>query len=181
MQKEEFMNELLAFMKDEAYKPLTVQELEVMMEITNPDDYKELVKALVMLEDQGLIVRTRSDRYGVPEKMNLVKGKLSAHAKGFAFVTPEEFGQDDIFIPPNELGTAMNGDTVMVRVSHKSNGTKKKGLSSEFWSVILRRLSVPIQKRKALALSFLMIKKSQPISSSRNPLKMERSKGIKWS
>lgn len=59
MQKEEFMNELLAFMKDEAYKPLTVQELEVMMEITNPDDYKELVKALVMLEDQGLIVRTR--------------------------------------------------------------------------------------------------------------------------
>ncbi|MGM5471863.1 ribonuclease R [Bacillus pumilus] len=127
MQKEEFMDELLAFMKDEAYKPLTVQELEVMMEITNPDDYKELVKALVILEDQGLIVRTRSDRYGVPEKMNLIKGKLSAHAKGFAFVTPEEFGQDDIFIPPNELGTAMNGDTVMVRVSHKSNGTKKEG------------------------------------------------------
>ncbi|MBR3379795.1 MAG: ribonuclease R, partial [Bacillus sp. (in: Bacteria)] len=93
MQKEEFMDELLAFMQEEAYKPLTVQELEVMMEITNPDDYKELVKALVILEDQGLIVRTRSDRYGVPEKMNLVKGKLSAHAKGFAFVTPEEFGQ----------------------------------------------------------------------------------------
>ena len=90
--------------------------------------------------------------------MNLVKGKLSAHAKGFAFVTPEEFGQDDIFIPPNELGTAMNGDTVMVRVSHKSNGTKKKERSSVFWSVILRRLSVPIQKRKALVLSFLMIK-----------------------
>ncbi|WP_353854557.1 ribonuclease R [Bacillus sp. Bos-x628] len=127
MQKEEFMDELLAFMKEEAYKPLTVQELEVMMEITNADDYKELIKALVTLEDKGLIVRTRSDRYGVPEKMNLVKGKLSAHAKGFAFVTPEEFGQDDIFIPPTELGTAMNGDTVMVRVSHKSNGTKKEG------------------------------------------------------
>ena len=62
------MDELLAFMQEEAYKPLTVQELEVMMEITNPDDYKELVKALVILEDQGLIVRTRSDRYGVPEK-----------------------------------------------------------------------------------------------------------------
>ncbi|MFS0655111.1 ribonuclease R [Bacillus sp. 179-C3.3 HS] len=127
MQKEEFMDELLAFMKEEAYKPLTVQELEVMMEITNADDYKELIKALVTLEEQGLIVRTRSDRYGVPEKMNLVKGKLSAHAKGFAFVTPEEFGQDDIFIPPTELGTAMNGDTVMVRVSHKSNGSKQEG------------------------------------------------------
>ncbi|MGE6630083.1 ribonuclease R [Bacillus sp. NPDC077027] len=127
MQKEEFMNELLAFMQEEAYKPLTVQELEVMMEITNADDYKELIKALVTLEEQGSIVRTRSDRYGVPEKMNLVKGKLSAHAKGFAFVTPEEFAQDDIFIPPTELGTAMNGDIVMVRVSHKSNGTKKEG------------------------------------------------------
>lgn len=82
MEKEAFMDRLLAFMKEEAYKPLTVQELEEMLNITEADEFKELVKALVALEETGQIVRTRSNRYGLPEKMNLVKGKISAHAKG---------------------------------------------------------------------------------------------------
>ncbi|WP_270573025.1 ribonuclease R [Bacillus glycinifermentans] len=127
MEKEEFMDKLLAFMKEEAYKPLTVQELEEMLEITDADEYKELVKALVTLEEKGLIVRTRSNRYGLPEKMNLIKGKISAHAKGFAFLLPEDPSLDDVFIPPSELGTAMNGDTVLVRLSTQTGGTKKEG------------------------------------------------------
>lgn len=86
MEKEAFMDRLLAFMKEEAYKPLTIQELEEMLNITEADEFKELVKALVALEETGQIVRTRSNRYGLPEKMNLVKGKISAHAKGFAFL-----------------------------------------------------------------------------------------------
>ena len=48
------MDKLLSFMKEEAYKPLTVQELEEMLEITDSDEYKELVKALVTLEEKGL-------------------------------------------------------------------------------------------------------------------------------
>jgi len=127
VEKEEFMDKLLSFMKEEAYKPLTVQELEEMLEITDSDEYKELVKALVTLEEKGLVVRTRSNRYGLPEKMNLIKGKVSAHAKGFAFVLPEDSSLDDVFIPPSELNTAMNGDTVLVRLSTESGGTKKEG------------------------------------------------------
>ncbi|MFN2744309.1 MULTISPECIES: ribonuclease R [Bacillus] len=127
MEKEEFMDKLLSFMKEEAYKPLTVQELEEMLEITDADEYKELVKALVSLEEKGLVVRTRSNRYGLPEKMNLIKGKISAHAKGFAFLLPEDAALDDVFIPPSELNTAMNGDTVLVRMSTATGGTKKEG------------------------------------------------------
>ncbi|MDA7027405.1 ribonuclease R [Bacillus sp. CLL-7-23] len=127
MEKQEFMDKLLAFMKEEAYKPLTVQELEEMLEITDSEEYKELVKTLVSLEDKGIVVRTRSNRYGLPEKMNLIKGKVSAHAKGFAFVLPEDSELDDIFIPPSELKTAMNGDIVLVRLSTQTGGTKKEG------------------------------------------------------
>ncbi len=72
------------------------------------------------LEETGQIVRTRSNRYGLPEKMNLVKGKISAHAKGFAFLLPEDTSLSDVFIPPNELNTAMNGDIVMVRLNSQS-------------------------------------------------------------
>ncbi|ASB62453.1 ribonuclease R [Bacillus sp. A053] len=127
MEKEAFMEKLLSFMKEEAYKPLTVQELEEMLKITEAEEFKELVKALVTLEEKGLIVRTRSDRYGIPEKMNLIKGKISAHAKGFAFLLPEDTSLSDVFIPPNELNTAMNGDIVMVRLNSQSSGSRQEG------------------------------------------------------
>ncbi|WP_416655404.1 ribonuclease R [Bacillus amyloliquefaciens] len=127
MEKEAFMDRLLSFMKEEAYKPLTVQELEEMLNITEAEEFKELVKALVALEETGQIVRTRSNRYGLPEKMNLVKGKISAHAKGFAFLLPEDTSLSDVFIPPNELNTAMNGDIVMVRLNSQSSGSRQEG------------------------------------------------------
>ncbi|HEY4553134.1 MAG TPA: ribonuclease R [Bacillaceae bacterium] len=121
------MDRVTAYMKDEAYKPLTVKEMEEAFGITDAEDFKALVKALVHMEERGLVVRTRSNRYGLPEKMNLVRGSLSGHAKGFAFVIPDEAGMDDIFIPPHEKSGAMHGDTVLVRVSSDSSGTRREG------------------------------------------------------
>lgn len=121
------VDRLLQYMKDEAYKPLTVQELEQAFGIHDSSDFKEFVKALVQMEEKGLVVRTRSNRYGLPGKMNLIRGKLTGHAKGFAFVIPEEPGMDDIFIPPNELNNAMHGDTVLARVSSESSGARREG------------------------------------------------------
>lgn len=121
------IDKLLHYMKDEAYKPLTVQELEQAFGIEDSTDFKEFVKALVHMEEKGLVVRTRSNRYGLPEKMNLVRGRLIGHSKGFAFVAPDEPGMDDIFIPPTETNNAMHGDTVMVRVSGNATGQRREG------------------------------------------------------
>ncbi|WP_462411366.1 ribonuclease R [Neobacillus sp. Marseille-QA0830] len=115
------------YMKDEAYKPLTVQELEAAFGIEDSGDFKEFVKALVQMEEKGLVVRTRANRYGLPGKMNLIRGKLTGHAKGFAFVIPEEPGMDDIFIPPTEINNAMHGDTVLVRVTSETSGQRREG------------------------------------------------------
>lgn len=121
------VDKLLQYMKDEAYKPLTVQELEAAFGIEDSADFKEFVKALVQMEEKGLVVRTRANRYGLPQKMNLIRGKLIGHAKGFAFVVPDEPGMDDIFIPPNETNTAMHGDTVLVRISSENSGQRREG------------------------------------------------------
>lgn len=123
----EHVEKLLTYMKDEAYKPLTVQELEEAFGIEDSSHFKDFVKALVQMEEKGLVVRTRSNRYGLPEKMNLIRGKLAGHAKGFAFVIPEEQGMDDIFIPPNEVKTALNGDIVLARVTSESSGQRREG------------------------------------------------------
>jgi len=118
---------LLDLMKDEEYKPMKIDELEDLLELEDADEFKDLVKTLVRMEDQGYIVRSRSNRYGLPERMNLLRGKFIGHAKGFGFVTPEEDGMDDIFIPPHEINGALNGDTVLIRVLKETSGDRREG------------------------------------------------------
>src|SRR5690606_29420277 len=124
---EELLERLLAYMKEEAYKPLTVSELEEALEIEDAAEFRDFVKTLVYMEEKGMVVRTRSNRYGLPERMNLIRGRITGHAKGFAFLIPDEPGMDDIFIPPGDLHNALHGDTVLVRVSNTSSGTRREG------------------------------------------------------
>ncbi len=109
-----FKEKILAFMKEEAYKPLTFQELLKEFEIEGKMK-KELLIALNELEDEGKIIFTRSERYGVPEKMNLIIGTLEGHQKGYAFLRPDDKNLKDIFISPVDMNGAMHGDRVIVR------------------------------------------------------------------
>lgn len=121
------VDKILTFMKEETYRPLTVQELEEAFELEDSSEFKNFVKTLIYMEEKGLVVRTRANRYGLPEKMDLVRGKLSAHAKGFAFVIPEEKGMDDVFIPSHEKNGAMQGDIVLAKVLSESSGQRREG------------------------------------------------------
>lgn len=105
---------LLIFMKEEAYKPLTFKEL---LDVLNPEGNmkKELIKTLNELESEGKIIFTRAERYGIPEKMNLLVGTLEGHQKGYAFFKPDDKEIKDIFIPPGDMNGAMHGDRVIVR------------------------------------------------------------------
>jgi ribonuclease R len=61
---------------------------------------------------------------------NLVAGKLDLHRDGFGFVRPKDrtsSGIEDIFIPPQELNGAMQGDTVLVAMSPPRNDGRRFG------------------------------------------------------
>lgn len=120
--------ELLNFMRETAYKPMTYQELEKHFGIENADEFKLFLRLLAELEQEGKILLTRSERYGVPERMNLLRGKLQSHPKGFAFLLPDEPDHPDVYIHANDMKGAMHGDTVLVRVTSKSdNGQRMEG------------------------------------------------------
>ncbi|WP_082865552.1 ribonuclease R [Paenibacillus crassostreae] len=112
--------EILNFMRETAYKPMTYQELEQHFRIDKAQDFKEFVKELNLLEQDGKVILTRTNRYGVPERMDLIRGRLQAHAKGFAFLIPDDREHPDVYINANDLKGAMNGDIVLVRVTSKS-------------------------------------------------------------
>ncbi|MFZ4450934.1 ribonuclease R [Salibacterium aidingense] len=124
---QEQKQQLLQYMKEDAAKPMAVEEIQEAFGMSGGDETKQLMKALNEMEETGDIVRTRSNRYGVPEKMNLLKGQVQSHQRGFAFILPENKEDDDVFVPANELNGAMNKDTVLVRVQRKSSGSKPEG------------------------------------------------------
>lgn len=117
---------LLSYMKEEASKPLSIKDLEEGMKLEDSSQFKEFVKLLNELEEEGAIVRTRSNRYGLPDKMNLLRGEVIMHPKGFAFVKTE-VGQDDVYIAAAEMNGAMNKDKVLVRLHPGSNGARPEG------------------------------------------------------
>lgn len=125
--KETLQDRILAYMKEDEYKPLTVDEIESVFGTEDAEEFKELVKTLVRMEGQGLIVRSRSNRYGLPERMNLLRGRFIGHAKGFGFVAPDLEGMDDVFIPPHEVNGAINGDTVLIRILKETSGDRREG------------------------------------------------------
>ena len=55
----------------------------------------------------------------------IIKGKLKINKSGFGFVVPEQEGVEDIFVAKKDLKSALNNDTVMVRVVKEKKGDYK--------------------------------------------------------
>lgn len=117
-----FAEHLLDFMREKAYKPMTEGELISALNI-DPKETDLLLKTLNYLEKQGLVVKNRRGKYGVPEKMNLIVGKLEGHPGGYAFLLPDDPEIDDIYISREDMNGAMHGDRVLVRpkIAAKAN------------------------------------------------------------
>src|SRR5699024_3467627 len=116
---ENLQEEILNYFKESGTRPLAVNELEEIFSMERSEDFKKLVKTLNELEDTGQLVRTRKNRFGLPEKMNLIRGNIEMHKKGFAFLIPEDENQQDVYIHSSDLLSAMNNDTVILRLEKK--------------------------------------------------------------
>ncbi|WP_093213483.1 ribonuclease R [Sediminibacillus albus] len=116
---------IVEYFKENASKPLSVQEIEEILDLQDADQFKILMQNLNELEEAGELVRTRKNRYGPPERMNLIRGKIQMHSKGFAFLIPEEEGQDDVYINHADLQSAMNNDKVLVRIEGRDEHGKR--------------------------------------------------------
>ncbi|MBC7326141.1 MAG: ribonuclease R, partial [Moorella sp. (in: Bacteria)] len=111
-------------MRIRSYRPLTAAEL---MEALGKDDEEAFREFLSSLEQEGYIVRTRKDKYGLPEKMGLICGRLQASARGYAFVVPREKEQADVYISALNMGGAMHGDLVLARILPGATGRRQEG------------------------------------------------------
>jgi len=111
---------IFSYINSSEYIPLTSQELAMVLDVPS-EDTEELCRILDELTLEGRIFLTKKKRYAPCEKNDTYSGTLRTNPRGkFGFVTIE--GRDkDIFIPPDELGTAIDGDTVLVKLTRKDS------------------------------------------------------------
>src|SRR5699024_8035506 len=140
---EKFKKRVISYFRESGTRPLSIQEIEDALDLTEVSDFKLLKNVLNDLEKQGDLVKTRKNRNGLAEKMNLIGGIVEMNKKGFAFIIHEDEELHDIYVPVNELNTAMNYDSVLVRLDkegvlkHRPEGTIIRVLERANYVVVL--------------------------------------------
>jgi len=86
-----------------------------------------LLEQLARITARGDLVKTDKEHWSIPRKSsgasrdNLLAGRLDLHRDGYGFVRPnarQGTGKDDdVFIPPDEINGAMQGDQVLVELA----------------------------------------------------------------
>ena len=86
------------------------------------DALQAIIDALRELCRAGRVVRLKKNHYALPDRQNLIRGKVQAHPDGFGFLIPEDKDAEDVYLNRREMRRLMHGDQVMVRIDRKSRG-----------------------------------------------------------
>jgi ribonuclease R len=111
-----------------------------------------LLEQLARITARGDLIKTESEQWSIPSaapektarpprgavdlpqenratRDRLVAGRIDMHRDGYAFVRPNgsKDREDDLFIPPNELNGAMQGDEVIVDEAPRGRDGRRSG------------------------------------------------------
>jgi len=121
---EDRKKKIVAFMKEEAYKPLLFDELCTVLDVPKSDmeDFTGVIEELL---NEGKIIKTNRNRYGAPDRMNLLVGRIQGNERGYGFLVLDEEDATDIFIPADGMNGAMHGDRVFAKISSKATSERR--------------------------------------------------------
>ena len=115
--------QLLKLIRDNLDHPATPREM--LQRLKLPREQRPTFKKLLAdLVESGALVETRGNRFGLPDRMNLVVGRMVTNPRGFGFVVPDrplEEVKGDLYIAGSNLNQAMHGDRVVARIERVSD------------------------------------------------------------
>lgn len=124
MEYDEIMNErkdkILSFISSKEYTPMKLNDLAVILQVPVQDRgvFETIISDLVK---EGKLLKTKKEKYMLPEKLNMLAGTFRSNQKGFGFVILDDSEKDDVFISPENLNGAMHKDRVLCRIIAEAN------------------------------------------------------------
>ncbi len=94
-------------------RPMSSDELIAELDIKT-EEVDHFARRIFAMEREGQLMRNRVGDYIIPDKADLVKGRVEGHADGFGFLVPDD-GSDDMFLGPRAMREVMHGDKILVR------------------------------------------------------------------
>jgi ribonuclease R len=116
---------IMEYIRQDSYRPLSFEDLMRVFQVEAEEQWK-FARVLGNLEKQGEIVKTRKNKYGLPEKMNLTKGVINLSQRGYGFITPDQPDAPEIFVYGRNLNGAMHHDKVLVRLYQEAHGESRR-------------------------------------------------------
>ncbi|HWT53396.1 MAG TPA: ribonuclease R, partial [Rhodocyclaceae bacterium] len=101
--------------------PLSVERLVKLLDI-RPEEEEFFMRRLGAMARDGQLMQNRGGNWLLPDKANLVTGKVLGHMDGFGFLVPDD-GSPDLFLSAREMERVMHGDRAIARVA----GTDQRG------------------------------------------------------
>jgi len=105
---------ILALLEDHG-KPLKRSDMIERLGVESTDSREILRRRLNAMIRDGQLVKNRRNAYGLPAKMDLVAGRVSAHKDGYGFVMPDE-GGSDLYLSSRQMRSVLHGDRVLASV-----------------------------------------------------------------
>ncbi|MGD8930057.1 MAG: VacB/RNase II family 3'-5' exoribonuclease, partial [Lysobacterales bacterium] len=122
-------HEILALLEDQG-KPLQRKEIVERLRVDSDGGREILRRRLKAMVRDGQLVKNRRNAYGLPSRMDLIAGRISAHRDGFGFVIPDDGGAD-LYISPRHMRSVLHGDRVLASVTGVDNRGRKEGAVRE--------------------------------------------------
>ncbi len=94
--------------------PMTFEEVAKGLEVA-ADEYEAFGRRLAAMERDGQLMQNRRGAYLIPDKADLIAGRVEGHADGYGFLVPDAGGAD-LFLGANEMQKALHGDRALVRL-----------------------------------------------------------------
>ena len=101
--------------------PVAFDRLCELLDIADFERDSFLRRLGAMARDAQLLQNRRND-WLIPDKADLLKGKVQGHPDGFGFLVRED-GGPDLFLPEKEMAKVLHGDQVIARIV----GVDRKG------------------------------------------------------
>ena len=107
--------------------PLQRKDINVALNVELDDSREILRRRLRAMVRDGQLIQTRRNAFGLPKRMDLLKGRVSAHRDGFGFVIPDD-GGSDLYISSREMRKVLHGDRVLAGVTGTDRQGRREGM-----------------------------------------------------
>ncbi|HEY9185509.1 MAG TPA: ribonuclease R [Salegentibacter sp.] len=102
------------------------KQIAAKLEVNDANSRNQIIKKLSQLAAKKQIEEVDRGKFKINDHRDYYRGIIDMTTKGYAYVVVEEL-DDDVFISPNHLNTAFNGDEVEIYIYNRRRNKKSEG------------------------------------------------------